>query len=262
MVRPDSQSTAFEQTPLKRRDPVEQRALDWLIVCPLAIERKAVQRSFPSKIRWRKQAARFWQGEMRGLRFGLLQSGPGQDRAASEVDRILNCTSPSRILIAGLCGGLTPDLPVGACVSVTSVRDAGGQPVRELASVDPAACAGRTLVSVAEPVLSAEAKHELAGKAGAAVVDMESAGIVRVAMQAGLPVSSLRVVSDDASMSLPAEVGRLIRSDGELDLLQAIGLVLRPHLFFKLRELQLASQTALTSLMRAMREIDWDRPAD
>lgn len=262
MVRPDSESAALAQTPLKRRDPVEQRVFDWLIVCPLAIERKAVQRSFPSKIRWRKQAARFWQAEMGNLRFGLLQTGPGQDRAAAEVARILNCTSPSRILIAGLCGGLTPDLPVAACVSASSVRDAGGQLVGELASVDPAACSGRTLVSVAEPVLSAEAKRELAGKAGAAVVDMESAGIVRVAMQAGLPVSSLRVVSDDASMSLPAEVGRLIRSDGELHLLQAIGLVLKPHLFFKLRELQLASQTALTSLMRAMREIDWDRPAD
>lgn len=261
-MRPDFESTAFEPIPLKRRNPIEQRAVDWLLVCPLAIERKAVQRSFPSRIRWRKQAARFWQAEIGNLRVGLLQTGPGQDRAAAEVARILSCTSPSRILIAGLCGGLTPDLPVGACVSVASVRDAGGQLVGELASVDPAPCSKRTLVSVAAPVLSAEAKRELAGKAGAAVVDMESAGILRVAMQAGLPVSSLRVVSDDAPMSLPAEVGRLIRSDGELDLLQAIGLVLRPHLFFKLRELQLASQIALTSLMRSMQEIDWDRPAD
>ena len=169
-------------------------------------------------------------------RLGVIQSGPGPERAAGAATAAL-AAGASGLVSFGLAGALRADLAPGAVLVprrvrssaggsfeadsewhaavVTAVRDAGLEPLFD------------DLLSVPSALTRAADKAEAAA-GGAAAADMESAAIAAVAARAGARFVALRVVVDAAGDELPDDVERWIDERGERRIGAALGAALRP----------------------------------
>src|SRR5206468_124184 len=119
------------------------------------------------------------------------------------VREFLAMHRPDQLISAGFAGALDPALRVGDVLAATNFSD-----FDLLARVKNAEPAGERfffgpLVTVDAVVETVEAKKELAQRCGAVAVDMETSAIHAVCAEAGVPMLSLRVISDTARESLP-----------------------------------------------------------
>jgi hypothetical protein len=130
------------------------------------------------------------------------------------------------IAIMGLCGSLSPNLTVGDTVVYQSCIDAQQSP-----SVPPWDCDRDLLTSLQQhlknsviPVTAITTdrmvhrvadKQALADKYNAQVVDMEGSAIFAALKETGIPILTLRVVSDDLNHELP-DLSRAITPEGQL----------------------------------------------
>jgi nucleoside phosphorylase len=167
---------------------------------------------------------------------GVIQSGPGPERAASAATAAL-ASGASGLLSFGLAGALTAELEPGAVLLPRRVRSAAGTSF----DADPewhaelaAAVRGlglatelRDLLSVPSAIASVADKARAAAN-GAAAADMESAAIAAVAARAGARFVALRVVVDAAGDELPADVERWIDERGERRIGAALSAALHP----------------------------------
>ena len=154
-------------------------------------------------------------------------SGVGDARAENAGHRLVD-RGATALVSWGVAGGLDPDLEPGTVVlpDVVVHTDGSNSPAdvawrdrlltrlqgRLLTSTSPLFHATRPITAPAE-------KMELHQKTGAAAVDMESAAVVAVANETGIPCLVVRVVADAAGVRLPAvaltmcdEWGRLKKS--------------------------------------------------
>jgi len=83
------------------------------------------------------------------------------------------------------------------------------------------------LAGVEEVVAASDCKAALHLETGAAAVDMESHIAAAYASEADLPFAALRVISDPAHRALPAFARKAIKPNGDLDLRQIVGSVVR-----------------------------------
>jgi nucleoside phosphorylase len=101
-----------------------------------------------------------------------------------------------------------------------------------------------TIVTTQHLVSDAMSKALLRGKSGACAVDMETAGIVEVACEVGLPWVAVRAIVDGAEDLLSATCLSMLHADGRVAAARLIRAVCRsPHLVRHL--LRLAGCTAL-----------------
>jgi hypothetical protein len=134
--------------------------------------------------------------------------GPASaDAAARSYD---GSAGPARVLIAGLCGGLSPALAVGDALFYASILDPDGPRVEtdapltaRLLDTVPAVQSGVRALASAVVVVDAAEKAVLARRYDVDAVDMESLPLVRRLTQAGHRVAVLRVVSDCVDDDLP-----------------------------------------------------------
>ncbi|WP_242343406.1 carotenoid biosynthesis protein [Anaeromyxobacter terrae] len=134
----------------------------------------------------------------------VLRTGVGPERAAAALAaRLARGPRPSLVVSSGFAGALSLGLEVGAVVTARALhRLADGEraPLElppELLRLAPAARPVE-LLSAAE-VLAAAGQ----GLQPPVVGDMESAALARIAAEAGLPFSVLRVVTDTPAAPLP-----------------------------------------------------------
>lgn len=127
---------------------------------------------------------------------------------------------PSKVLIMGLCGSLSPKFGVGDVVLYESCRygesvaecDLGGSPDPVLPDrsfttqlyqqLKPKVTVVKSLTSDSV-VYSTSEKRRLAEKFSAEVVDMEGFAALKILSQRGISVAILRVVSDDSKHNIP-----------------------------------------------------------
>ena len=83
------------------------------------------------------------------------------------------------------------------------------------------------LAGVEELVAASTCKAALRSETGAAAVDMESHIAAAYAAEVGIPFAALRVISDPAHRALPALARKAIKPNGDLDLRQIVGSVVR-----------------------------------
>jgi adenosylhomocysteine nucleosidase len=162
-------------------------------------------------------------------------SGPGPERAARAAARAIE--AGARALVSfGLAGGLRADAEPGTVLLPARVVDAAGAfesdalwRERLAAMLAPGfRVLEAPLVSVDRVVTEVADKAALAGRFGAAAVDLESAAIARAAARARLPFVALRVVADGPSDALPAKVESLVTADGRTRLVGLLGLFAAP----------------------------------
>jgi len=157
-----------------------------------------------------------------------VQAGVGRNRAAEAARLLIRRFSPLALASFGFAGGLTPGLARGALVIGTAVVDetaSGKFPVanRDLAEQFRAAAVAENLqvrqgilVTSRHLVANPTAKTELSLRSGACAVDMETAGIVEVAHEAGLPWVAVRAIVDGAEQSLPTACLSILHEDGSI----------------------------------------------
>lgn len=117
--------------------------------------------------------------------------------AARRFEEILYLSSskPERVILAGLAGGLNPELEVGD-VLVQGEADDG---IR------------RGVIFTADEIVdTSEKKRELRERTGADCVDLETRPIAEVCLRRLIPFVSLRAISDTAVEDLPIPGGSLI----------------------------------------------------
>jgi adenosylhomocysteine nucleosidase len=180
---------------------------------------------------------------------GLMQeariaAGPGMAVICSSSDpnqlrALLTTLDPASVrgvISFGVAGGLDPSLKTGDVVVATEVmagdtRWLAGLSLTEdqIASI---ALGRRRVVrglvaGVEEVVAASSCKAALRSETGAAAVDMESHIAAAYAAEASIPFAALRVISDPAHRALPVVARKAIKPNGDLDLLQIMGSVVR-----------------------------------
>ena len=147
--------------------------------------------------------------------------GIGPVNAARAADAAIARWRPRAVLVAGIAGGLQPDLTPGATAVLDAVRTADSR-VRaspELADAiagalpDAGVDARRGEGWTVDGVADAAAKRRL-GADGALTVDSESYAVLERAHDRGVPAAALRVVADPVERGVPRSVAALAWVDG------------------------------------------------
>lgn len=194
-----------------------------------------------------KPDAPWYVGQRSGKRIVAAFTGVGSRRAIEVFNTMLDEHRPSLVIHAGFAGGLDPALRVASIVVVDWVIDSQGQTYRlngHIPTATPTAIASgatggpgdasyrpaaTTLLTMDHLVHSTTEKEALFRQHRAAVVDMETVHLARVAQQRGLAMKMVRAVSDPAGMSIPQEAVRWVNADGSHNLPAAVWhLVTRP----------------------------------
>jgi len=116
----------------------------------------------------------------------ILHTGVGADSARAALEAGLCAEIPERVIVAGFAGALVSRLAVGDLVTDDTAR----------------------LVSAPAVLTTSAAKRAFRAETGAEAVDMETDAIREVCAVAGVPVTTLRVVSDGATddLGLPSDL--------------------------------------------------------
>ena len=166
--------------------------------------------------------------------------------------------SPSRILIMGLCGSLSPKYKVGDVVLYENCRYGG-----EVLECDRSFTSQlynhlKTNIALVKSltsdsvVYSASEKRRLAETYAAEVVDMEGFAALNVLSKRGISVAMLRVISDDSQHNIP-NLNSAIDEKGNLQPLPlAREMITQPIAAFHLIK---GSLTALKLLQQVSSEI-------
>lgn len=192
-----------------------------VILCPLAIERKAAAAVARS-------------------RADVVQTGPGAPAVRAALERLVSerAHDDATLILFGVAGGLAPcDTAIVSCVIDGNTGER---------FVSPLSHDGATVVGVDEPALSIEEKRRLHHRTGAALVDMESHALARFCQLRNLQWLVVRGVSDGPDETLPAESLRWINPHGGVRPGRVLlDIALRPSLIPDLRRLNRRTNEAL-----------------
>jgi adenosylhomocysteine nucleosidase len=168
----------------------------------------------------RKYAARthsIIEGELAGKLVVLVVSGPGKAAARRGAEVLLAGHRPRWLLSAGFAGALDPALRRNDLVLPHEVIDSDGASIEidaEIPRIPGVQRTGGRLLTVDRVIVHTAEKADLRAQRQADLVDMESWALAILARERALKFLSVRVVSDDASTELPAEVARLLLQTG------------------------------------------------
>jgi adenosylhomocysteine nucleosidase len=152
------------------------------------------------------------------------------------------------VLSVGWVGALVEECRAGEVYEAFEVVDAQ--------TGERFACSGGTqrLVTTVR-VADAPEKQRLAASYRAAMVDMEAAAVARLAAMRGIPVRSIKAVSDGVGAELP-DLNPFIDVNGQMEMMKFLGYVaLRPGFWGPLAELGRNSALAAEALAVAVRGI-------
>ena len=191
-----------------------------------------------------------------GERALVAVSGVGESHAEQAAQQLVN--AGARGLVSwGCAAGLTPELGAGALCLPRVVITAEGQrwPVDAawrhgvVEALGRRAVCDAALVHATQVLASAAAKRELAERCGAAVADMESAAVARIAQRHGVPLLVVRSVVDPAALSLPEVIAERLDDSGQLPMAALLrGLLRQPRDLITLLRLARGFRAALASL--------------
>jgi nucleoside phosphorylase len=160
---------------------------------------------------------KLWKAVRNKATISFVRTGVGPRRSAGRLEEALQVTKPSQILVIGYAGALDPGLRLGSAIEVEKAIALSEDPsdwehVRSEGEFNLASCSGFYLAAAAAG-LSAHTgtvvtsfhvlghpahKRLLHDRFQAAIVDMETAALARVALANKIPLSCVRVVSDEA----------------------------------------------------------------
>jgi adenosylhomocysteine nucleosidase len=173
-------------------------------------------------------------------------SGIGCKNAALAASAVVEKFHPSTLMSVGLAGALIRSLKVGSIFTPNVVVDASDSAEYRCAA-DSSRISGGVLVSAAE-IADAEAKKQLVQGFHALVVDMEAAGVARIAQEANIDFRCVKAISDEADFAMPP-MGKFLTSDGNFQTGKfAAWAAVRPWQWFRVAALARNSSKATRAL--------------
>ena len=159
---------------------------------------------------------------------------------------------PSLLMSVGLAGALIRSLKVGSVFTPNVVVDAAdGAEYR--CTADDNTVSGGVLVSSGE-IAGTEAKRELVNRFHGLVVDMEAAGVAKVAQQEQIAFRCVKAISDEADFAMPP-MGQFVSGAGEFQSGEfALWVALRPWQWAGVAALARNSKRATKSLCDRLRK--------
>jgi nucleoside phosphorylase len=159
----------------------------------------------------------------------MLTSGMGVERAAQATQMLVQASHPVLLVSVGVAGAVHADLAIGDVVAAgnTCRLDQG-----KLGPFQPLARLSEAARLAVEQVLQTRRAHLFSGTAistrGAQftpeqgqelpnpVLEMETMGIARVAAQHGIPLLSLRAISDGPDAPIPFDLAAMMDEEYNL----------------------------------------------
>jgi adenosylhomocysteine nucleosidase len=142
-------------------------------------------------------------GELNNRAVAILHTGVGARDCNERVETLLHKERPQLVISSGFAGAVTDNLQVGNLILAENFSDP-----RLLASAERILIERKPrlvkLFTSTSIVDSVDERNEIARASGAAAVDMETGSIVGVCNAHGVPVLSLRVISDTPAQPFPA----------------------------------------------------------
>jgi adenosylhomocysteine nucleosidase len=168
---------------------------------------------------WRHERSNgvdLWRWRFDGGEWIAVCAGAGVDRAAKAFAEVEKSGELDSVISTGWAGALREELVPGQTYDVSTVIDARtGE--RFVTTGPPNDCWLVTNSRVAD----AAEKQRLASTYEAALVDMEAAGVARLARMRGIPFYCIKGISDGYSDHLP-DFNRFISTDGQFQLLRFV----------------------------------------
>jgi adenosylhomocysteine nucleosidase len=133
----------------------------------------------------------------------ILHTGVGAKACNEGLEILLHQTRPSMVISSGFAGAVSEQLHVGDLILSRNFSDPQllANAERILHDRQPRVVKLFTSTSIIDSVVE---RNEIARAADAAAVDMETGAIADVCKIHGVPLLSLRIVSDTASQPFPA----------------------------------------------------------
>jgi adenosylhomocysteine nucleosidase len=140
-----------------------------------------------------------------GLPVRILHTGVGESVCRERFQAFFaDGPAPKLLISSGFAGGLDPALPIGGLVLSTNFSDE--RLLKKLAAFlenPPFQFHCGILTTQARVIESAAEKHAIFTQTGAGAVDMETAHLFAECQARGIPVLSLRAISDTATQAMP-----------------------------------------------------------
>lgn len=205
---------------------------------------------------------KLWTGGIGGVPCVAACAGMGSVAAAAALAAAERTGSIDAIISYGYAGALSPEVVPGTALALAGAIDAATG-ARFPAALPPGATrsrrsegrpAGPSWCVTGSRVAGVEEKAELGLLPGAAVVDMEAAGLGRLAEERGIPFYCFKGVTDGWDQALPDFSG-FIGPDGQFAQGRfTLHALLRPWLWLTLVRLAAASRRASLELSRLVSE--------
>ncbi|HEY6306094.1 MAG TPA: hypothetical protein VI488_06490 [Candidatus Angelobacter sp.] len=140
-----------------------------------------------------------------------VASGIGCRRAELAARAAMEEFQPQTLISVGMAGALIRSLKVGSIVTPNVIVDAATQ-VEYRCQASGDVVGGGVLVSV-EEITESEAKASLAERFHALVVDMEAAGVAKVAQECNIALRCVKAISDEFDFAMPP-LNRFVDQEG------------------------------------------------
>lgn len=200
----------------------------------------------------------------------LVTSGMGVRRASEAATSLVEEYSPSMLISFGIAGAVEANLEIGDVVLAEAVYqlDHGDIGPRSMLKPWP-----EVLWEVAVRTLAGRGRHLFRGTAVTTsgsqvsadklegmqhpILEMETAGIAQVAADKGIPLLSLRAISDGPCAPIPFDLGEVMDEDANLRAGRLIKVFLRhPRIIFQSMQMRrnanLAADYAAIALIAAL----------
>jgi len=220
-----------------------------------------------------KECRRTTLGPFRAVRFQvmdrnclLVTSGMGIKRAMDATRTLLTGSSPHLLISFGIAGAVNDDLKIGDVVvpGNTCLLDKGlpGQ-LRSLASLSEAAWNAAAQVMQPEgarlvpgtAITTRSSQVVLPGMEGMPnpILEMETAGIAQVAAEAGVPLVSIRSISDGPQAPIPLDLEAVLDENDNLRIGRMLMIILRhPQIILQSRQMMQNSRKAADHAAKAL----------
>ena len=196
--------------------------------------------------------------ELPSLTCILVTSGMGIRRAAEATRALVAEYSPQMLISFGIAGAVEPELEIGDVVAAESFcpldADALGpclplaalpETAREAAVHVLAGRGARLFKGTAITTGGSQVSSQRIGALPHPILEMETAGIARVAAEKNITLFSLRAISDGPRAPIPFDLGEVMDADANLQMGKLLKAILRnPKLLLQARQMNRNSRTA------------------
>jgi adenosylhomocysteine nucleosidase len=190
-----------------------------------------------------------WRLRFDGGEWIAASAGAGVDRAARAFAEAENAGPISIVISIGWAGALREEIAPGQAYDVSTVID-----IRTGERFVTAGPSNHCWLVTSPCVADAAEKKRLASTYQAALVDMEAAGVARLARMRGIPFYCIKGISDGYSDQLP-DFNRFISPGGQFKLTRFVVFVLlRPWYWHTLIRMGENSRKAARNIAQSLRD--------